>query len=459
MTDLTPQQFGAVGDGKTDCTAAFQDMLNAATATGAKIYIPPGNYIISGGLEINYSTLAIDDNLNRILIQGGGKGNTQLTCPGSGDLLVYQGSTAAGGAGAHAYFDIRDLRLQGPGAGANVGAGLLVKDAAWCSFRDLVIEGFRYGFLGYDVLSSIFDSCTFSWNSYGITCQYNDFSNPNALTFISCEIGGNLNYGATFGDPTTVNFIGGAFEGNGVGGTDVNRFGVIFNSERNIGLNGAMAGSFHGTYFEGNAGVADIWFAGGGPDGPTALLVQGCTFNRTNGAPGQFVTNNILMGVEAASKAILTIIGNAFTGFGTYVPSPATPYVGIMAGAGTTWDVTDLGNMYDSPVEVPVYQGPAKTSSAMSSAWVRFNGTAGAAVSTSHNVASVARKKVGTYSITFGKPLSCTGYVVTGSVNGVGSVVILSDNTNILEIETLNFAGVPIDYSAVSVAVFGGGVI
>ena len=45
--------YGAVGDGKTDVTAAFQTALDAAGAAGGgEVYAPVGNYLIGGNLRI-----------------------------------------------------------------------------------------------------------------------------------------------------------------------------------------------------------------------------------------------------------------------------------------------------------------------------------------------------------------------------------------------------------------------
>ena len=65
----TPQQFGAVGDGVTDSTAAFNAALAAlAAAGGGKLYIPAGDYVINGTLGYTAGAL---------LVQGDGK-DTQL---------------------------------------------------------------------------------------------------------------------------------------------------------------------------------------------------------------------------------------------------------------------------------------------------------------------------------------------------------------------------------------------
>lgn len=47
---ITPQMYGAKGDGVTDDTDAFSNMINEHNKTGNYIYIPKGTYIINGEL-------------------------------------------------------------------------------------------------------------------------------------------------------------------------------------------------------------------------------------------------------------------------------------------------------------------------------------------------------------------------------------------------------------------------
>ena len=47
------REFGAVGDGKTDDTAAFQKALDTAgKAGGGTVYAPRGNYLFAGHLNV-----------------------------------------------------------------------------------------------------------------------------------------------------------------------------------------------------------------------------------------------------------------------------------------------------------------------------------------------------------------------------------------------------------------------
>ncbi len=48
MKAITPQQFGAAGDGATNDTTALQNWANAATAGNLPMYLPPGTYTTTG---------------------------------------------------------------------------------------------------------------------------------------------------------------------------------------------------------------------------------------------------------------------------------------------------------------------------------------------------------------------------------------------------------------------------
>ena len=46
------REYGAVGDGTTDDTAAIQSAIDAAVAVGGTVYIPPGIYHTTAALTI-----------------------------------------------------------------------------------------------------------------------------------------------------------------------------------------------------------------------------------------------------------------------------------------------------------------------------------------------------------------------------------------------------------------------
>jgi hypothetical protein len=62
--------FGAVGDGVTDCTAAFNEAVERVGASGGgTVYVPPGTYLLTGIVWVHRS---------RVAIRGAGRHRTRL---------------------------------------------------------------------------------------------------------------------------------------------------------------------------------------------------------------------------------------------------------------------------------------------------------------------------------------------------------------------------------------------
>ena len=49
---LSVRDFGAAADGKTDDTAAIQRAVDAASLTGGIVELPPGKYLVAGGIQV-----------------------------------------------------------------------------------------------------------------------------------------------------------------------------------------------------------------------------------------------------------------------------------------------------------------------------------------------------------------------------------------------------------------------
>jgi hypothetical protein len=460
------QWFGAKVDGATDDTSAIQACITAAIAVGANVYIPPGNTLISGaGLSIDHSALTSDTALVRTSLRGGGPGVTRLSYSGTGTCLTYTGHSGGGNGGVSGYFTIADMRIMGPGSTA--AGGLTINLAAWFILRNIIIEQFHYSFVGYDVLSFLAEACQFKFSDYGAVVQYNTFSNPNAITFLNCEFSNNANFGLTAGNADDINLIGCGIQGNGLTGSDTDRYGVLI-TNNNTGQfeEGANGGNFVGCYFELNALQADLWLAAGAEESAT-FNVRDCTFNRASATAGQFTANNVRLDVTSSltARVSLTVQGSAFKGYTPYVVSSARPYIAVNA-TSNNYTFVQLGNFFYHPTEYPVVAGPVVCAKAMATAWAFFDGTtAGTNAPTAGlNVTSLTRLAAGSYRINFEKSFNTAiNFVVTGTVNGAGVVILGVQGPGAgayIDIATINTTtGANADFTAVSFAIYGNGYI
>jgi len=80
--EFSVREFGAVGDGKTDDTAAIQRAIDTAAGTGGVVYLPPGRYLVAGNLKVakgvalkgaNQAPQAIGSLLGTVILATGGR--------------------------------------------------------------------------------------------------------------------------------------------------------------------------------------------------------------------------------------------------------------------------------------------------------------------------------------------------------------------------------------------------
>jgi hypothetical protein len=334
------KDFGAVGDGVTDDTAAIQAAITYANGLGGTVYFPAATYkttqtlVIDNTLDtLNYrKTCLIGDSPSSVRIRG---------AAGNFDMIAILGGT---GAGAHSHQVIRGLFLQKDDL---LGALIVMDNVAFISFEDMAFEAGLYGIYGTDVLSSVFYNCNIRFSNYGVRFEYNNFSRPNAITFVGSSISNHYNYGLLLVGGATFNMFGGSIEGNGIGGADVNKYGAHF---VNSGVEGAVSANFSGVYFEGNKGTADIWFANSVDS--VAASISGCSFNRINST--DYTTHNIYIETAGAGiNQVANISGCGFKGFNDYSPDAARKYINAVSSTGGENAVTWTGCYFQSSTETP----------------------------------------------------------------------------------------------------------
>ena len=226
---VSVKDFGAVGDGVTDDTAAIQAALNVNDF----VYVPKGTYNVS-------STLTFSANQQ---IHGTGRYSVIKSTNTSGGICMQTNAISGGNLDG---LVIKDLRIQGAGSGAGGGAGLWLNDSTRWTLENVIVD--QHGGDGLIVQD-------WAWIGQANRCQFSNNGGdgvetlmPEAggatfsLEFISCAVSGNSGNGYNINttpitDGNVISIIGGSVEQNTIG----------IKAQRTRALN------IDGVYLEGNS--------------------------------------------------------------------------------------------------------------------------------------------------------------------------------------------------------------
>ncbi len=160
--------FGAVGDGVTDDSAAIQAAIDKAETDGLRVFVPAGTYLISTALSVPTGVEIVGEGRNNTIIR------TSVNTIDAFDIESNARKVRI------AYLDI----TSGAGVGASNAAINVagVNGCAECVFEDLDINSFEFGF----------DTADLYWQNY-----------HRNIRFQECDYG---------------------FNGNGTAGTSINNY-------------------------------------------------------------------------------------------------------------------------------------------------------------------------------------------------------------------------------------------
>lgn len=177
---VSVKDFGAVGNGIADDTAAIQAALDAASF----VVFPEGDYKITASLNMN------DGNF----VQGAGRGlgsktATKITATHNGAVFKGKAVTPASGTNVRRYNGGgRDIWIYGPGSGLGASVALDMRGCTMFKWNNMWIQNINTGVLlggGYSSYYNEFYACDVDGVVYG---YYSDaLSNENMV------VGGRVN--------------------------------------------------------------------------------------------------------------------------------------------------------------------------------------------------------------------------------------------------------------------------
>lgn len=316
------KDFGAVGDGATDDTAAIQNASAAAINANVDLYYPAGTYIVS---NINRGTSGYGKQPNWI---GDGKKQSVIKRKaGSTGEIVTIGSAAA--------TNFMTMNVTGIGFDSNSTTsgnyGIQMYDVVRTAFTDCAFINADRGVFSNGGIDILFENCDFLNNTRG--ANINSFSSaagggyPNNITFRNCRISDNTSRGIFFDNGRMLVVDNCDFENNGTNAVTTDaaiRVGSNVGSEISNSL--AVGLLLTNSWFESNAGAGSVECLSGTNKVKTSYFfansnttydayfdtcnytVESCVFDTTNAVnifeEATIVVGNNIVDVSAATFTV-----------------------------------------------------------------------------------------------------------------------------------------------------------
>lgn len=314
---VSVKDFGALGDGATDDTAAFLSAIASVKVTGAALHLPAGTYRIS-------STLAagriFSNQQLRIFGDGSDLTKLQATASLTGPVLEVGAESVAGYSGS---VWLQDFAISGAGIGVTA-RGLRLWGVVHADFTRLFATGCDVGFENRGGIDVDFEGCFAYRNAVGFNVDRwiigSDTSWPNITNLLRCEVKDNTQWGVRFDNGRMLNIMDSDIETNGTV-SDLGTGGIYVGP----GVNNETPGVdgqglvIERTWLEANAGLSTIVYESGvntiksctivaNAGAVNDVLVKGGNYHILHSHIAPFKTSNVLEELTAAVKVGNSIV-------------------------------------------------------------------------------------------------------------------------------------------------------
>lgn len=254
-------EFGAVGDGTTDSSAAFIAAMEWIIANKLPVFIPAGHYRTAPFTL--YSAAHQDwcgfygEDPKRTIIQAIGSSSGPLFTCGSPSMTAYAG-----------YLRFANITFQANGTS---GSAVHIYDLAWAVFENCSFQGGATGMTCYGGVNILFSGCRWQYSGTGLLIT--KFARagggwPNNIKIIGGIAGSNSVCGINFDYGRQLIMEGVQVEGNGTAAGNTGHGGLIVGSlvGQETGTHGSNAHQgvlVSNGWFEDNRGIADVYLQSG----------------------------------------------------------------------------------------------------------------------------------------------------------------------------------------------------
>lgn len=301
---ITPQDYGAVGNGTTDDTAALQSALTAAGTSGT-LYIPAATYAISSALTVPSS----------VVVRGAGVNST----------IIKQTSTTANAltAATATAVKISELQVLGPSSGSGIGVSVSGSPTSYLYLRNVRVAHFGSDGInvGDPIISRFDDVVSFSNGGHGFNIGgATAGTGGTSCSFTACYGLSNTQAGFYLNHLQYSNVSGCGSDSNGTGYylnscisvtlTGCGAESSLVNTAPYVGngfvINGGYGNSLISTFVYQNPAIS-YWVTGSA----AKILLSGCSDN----TPAVGATNTIQVDSGSAATVIspVTASGTSYS--------------------------------------------------------------------------------------------------------------------------------------------------